>query len=88
MVPNTIGSAGGAVIRAGGSWGAISASSSADVAAHGASMAADGSSSTFWVSEVCVDLQLFLAVYVGFPLLLGQLHVILILIKDQNQIVT
>ena len=30
--------------------GAISASSSADGAAHGASMAVDGSSSTFWVS--------------------------------------
>ena len=28
--------------------GAITASSSADVAAHGANMAVDGSSSTFW----------------------------------------
>jgi hypothetical protein len=32
--------------------GAISASSSADVAAHGANMAVDGSSSTFWASAL------------------------------------
>lgn len=37
--------------------GAITASSTADTAAHGANMAVDGSSSTFWVTGVVSALQ-------------------------------
>ena len=45
---------------------AISASSSADVAAHGANMAVDGSSNTFWVSVLrCVVIVIIIPVEQG-----------------------
>ena len=53
--------------------GAVAASSAADVAAHGANMAVDGNSNTFWVGWMMGVLVGFAcAAYLYTPVLVGQ----------------